>query len=951
MKSLSTLFTLAFSLLLLSCNIIFAQSDLPFIDGITRAQAYDAALKQSIINKKTKTGLETRSVAASYTAGFDATAFEGNIESNQCFEVYQISVSVVDAINQVGTFSNGIAGAGLGIDEGIILTTGDIAETFTDNDNVLVSIGTSDANAIADADLDQLDPGGQSTHNESILLLDFTVPPGLDGIRVPFQFSSDEYPEYVGTQFNDVFGFFISGPGISGVQNIALVPGTSTAIAVNSINGGAITNTNNATNYPAAGPVDLGNAQYFIDNTDGTNSGPIISEYDGYTTILYAEIAGLTPGETYQLKMGIADIADHYGDSAVFIGPMEGLYNGNAIVDCYCDIQDPNEDCDKDGIINSLDCDPEDAAINYSAGDVCTDSNGDTGLADANCICIANTSGTSSGSQGGLESNNRLSQKVAQRNYNRTVRPTEEDALKAQGKIPFKKNDNSQRSEGLDLSQLIPTNVWGAYIAESTPTDLLDITNAVEIISADYYLNDVRNAVVLAIESENGVYEHSKYICDRLDGASLLDISYTDIADYSFITYELETAGGLKEYAISFSGYEYEGTLQLENHWSLDKYAEVSQFYNFQIWASSIEKTKSLVISILKNIEDQTVINGMLTGTIPGSFVKNGYYENGNLHLNILNKGLLPNLEFKGVYRETESGEDLEYTTQVATNSTIEEELILETGYLYDMGLSMVIDADHSDELFIADGTWGIDDQNPNSQINDFTITPQVYEYDDNTYGIERGINLNASVKDYQNIYRSITPKWQSIDLSAYETLSLVAGGTGQVQITLVDPNQTDWNMQLSYTITLTDDLINYDISLNQFNNYTDNTQLENINTLVVSIIGDNQSFTDKTLVLQDINFNNNLVSTSTYELDATTTINVYPNPVVRQLTISNNSIENNIVSIQIFNTTGKTIMVSNAANYNQQVQLDLSNTQNGIYFLEIVKEDGTKIIKKIIKQ
>jgi len=225
------------------------------IDFLTRAQASQQSIEnakvwKTLSNDQTENG-------ANYQAGFDEQLFESNLEANGCLEAQQISVNVIDVVNQVGTFTNGISGAGLSIDEGIVLTTGTVAETFTDNNAVLVSLGSSDANAIADPDFDTLDPGGQTTHNESLLIFEFTIPDGLNGLRVPFQFSSDEYPEYVGTQFNDVFGFFISGPGIVGTQNIALVPGTNNAIAVNSINSGSLGTDANVNNYPAQGDVFL----------------------------------------------------------------------------------------------------------------------------------------------------------------------------------------------------------------------------------------------------------------------------------------------------------------------------------------------------------------------------------------------------------------------------------------------------------------------------------------------------------------------------------------------------------------------------------------------------------------------------------------------------------------------------------------------------------------------
>ncbi|MBK6997630.1 MAG: choice-of-anchor L domain-containing protein [Lewinellaceae bacterium] len=66
--------------------------------------------------------------------------------------------------------------------------------------------------------------------------IEFDFTPTQSPLTFEYVFASEEYCEYVNTQFNDVFGFFISGPGISGTQNLAVVPSTNTPITINTIN-------------------------------------------------------------------------------------------------------------------------------------------------------------------------------------------------------------------------------------------------------------------------------------------------------------------------------------------------------------------------------------------------------------------------------------------------------------------------------------------------------------------------------------------------------------------------------------------------------------------------------------------------------------------------------------------------------------------------------------------
>jgi hypothetical protein len=49
-----------------------------------------------------------------------------------------------------------------------------------------------------------------------------------------FAFASTEYPDYVNSEYNDAFAFLLNG------QNIALVPGTTDPVAINTVNVGEL---------------------------------------------------------------------------------------------------------------------------------------------------------------------------------------------------------------------------------------------------------------------------------------------------------------------------------------------------------------------------------------------------------------------------------------------------------------------------------------------------------------------------------------------------------------------------------------------------------------------------------------------------------------------------------------------------------------------------------------
>lgn len=184
----------------------------------------------------------------------------------------------------------------VGIPNGILLTSGSVGNAVGPNNSPSQS---SSLGMPGDPDLDMI-PGVLGTNDACVLEFDFTAT--SDTIRFNYSFGSEEYLEYVGS-FNDVFAFYISGPGIAGTDNMALIPGTATTVSINNVN-------------------DAVNSEYY--NINGTgfnapfNSDDYYIQYDGFTTVLEAKHA-VFPCETYHLKMAIADDLDDALDSGVFI--------------------------------------------------------------------------------------------------------------------------------------------------------------------------------------------------------------------------------------------------------------------------------------------------------------------------------------------------------------------------------------------------------------------------------------------------------------------------------------------------------------------------------------------------------------------------------------------------------------------------------------------------------
>jgi len=213
--------------------------------------------------------------------------------------------TILDVNNQLGFYTTGTTPTNLGLTSGLIMTNGSATGAIGPN-NAGGNTTTSNFPKNGDADLSLITT--LSINNICILEFDF-VPLGPE-IKFDYVFASEEYPDYVNSTFNDVFGFFLSGPGISGpysngAKNIALLPNTTTPISINNVNCG----------YASGCPTVLPgapNCGYYVNNCGGASI-----QYDGMTTVLTAK-SEVQCGQTYHIKLALADVGDSAFDSAVF---------------------------------------------------------------------------------------------------------------------------------------------------------------------------------------------------------------------------------------------------------------------------------------------------------------------------------------------------------------------------------------------------------------------------------------------------------------------------------------------------------------------------------------------------------------------------------------------------------------------------------------------------------
>lgn len=233
---------------------------------------------------------------------------------------------------QVGTFqANGFGG--LSMDNGIILTTGNVSVAAGPNNS------TSKSQAVNSPYQDpeivsrgyNLNGSGYGS-GSACATIDFDFVCLSNGVSFTYCFGSEEYNEYVFSDFNDVFMFLLTGPdpatGEVVTRNIAMIPGSvdslhpdGVAVAINSVNSGTA---GTYGSYPCTNCYnqysgyynnnDTLNDSYSYFYTD-TNHG---IQYDGYTTKLMAA-GDILPCTQYHMHITVCNVYDNNFDSGVFL--------------------------------------------------------------------------------------------------------------------------------------------------------------------------------------------------------------------------------------------------------------------------------------------------------------------------------------------------------------------------------------------------------------------------------------------------------------------------------------------------------------------------------------------------------------------------------------------------------------------------------------------------------
>jgi hypothetical protein len=592
---------------------------------------------------------------------------------------------------------------------------------------------------------------------------------------------------------------------------------------------------------------------------------------------------------------------------------------------------------------NSCDNDFNDAVFYVTA-------NPYTAIDRVNLADVSTAAVVTSGNNGGLESTGDLAALIAKRNFKRIKTNAVANEKSKQ------KSFSSAAKTASTLGSLLPTT--GMYGTETTyvssPTDLIGITNAQEVYSVDYYENDKRVAAVLATVTTGGIYGHSKAICDRLNNSTLEDVRQITLNGYEIIMAKIKRENGNLEYALNFSIQNLGSENTLHSYWNIDQYP-TGNYNNFQVWGSTMGQVCSITKYIISQYKSKgTLLQGNTTTKIPSIFVKKGYYKNGQLHLKIINKSKASSVNFRGNQKATELGTIVKNTQEIALTTAYEQDIVVETGGLFDIGFSIQENnATIYDALYLADGPWGLDYVKSEVSIANYEISNSQIAMANNEYAIERNAKVAGTVYGTMNLFRNILPGELALDATDFSTVGFTIQNSLPVEVVLVTENMGDWNDRLRIQLPGNATAQEISMALTDFKNSNGQTYKDQkIKGFVFSTTGNYVTFQPFAIEISNLKLANSRTLSIVQNATATAATKMYnyPNPCSGATTVVLPTTTETAI-VKIVDLTGRILSdktYTDVASSNE-IAVGLENINRGIYILMVTTKENESFQTRLI--
>ena len=563
--------------------------------------------------------------------------------------------------------------------------------------------------------------------------------------------------------------------------------------------------------------------------------------------------------------------------------------------------------------------------------------------------------GVSSGGTGGLESKS-LGAAIGTRNFN-LYREGKNGAVQYNvSELIATPKKGSYGTMGVSgsansLATIMPYQVstsYTQYDKSAAVTDLESITNAIDIRTVDFTLNNATKAVAFATKTVGAVYSHTKPICDRLKGAQLLNVENVQIQNIPFVRYTILQPNGETEYAISFSAGQKAGrsSYSIQSKWLMADYASEDTMVNYQLWAASPVDVTTMVKEILSRLNaNKSVVDLNSANDMPKAYVSAANRKGTNLYLTVNNKTSATTGYFQLKQRNTENNTiGTNVVVPFTINANAKTTVSIPVADTYDADITMVLNNSTADMLYMADGIWGTSADNSTSvaQFNVANNSTRVIGADE--YALLRDVKVNVTTPSYVSIYKYLRGGASAVNLTGYKSFKFTASTNTEglnMKITITKESVSNWKSQYTYYITGLQDGQTYQIGTSDFKS-SDNTLPTTIDLSdVTSVVYNIENPTGQT-----ISFNAGIASAAFSKVDIAyertlqaKTVGISPNPNNGAFNVSFASPSVTQLQLTVIDNTGRLIISTpvNTIVGQNKASINLSQgLKKGVYYVSL---------------
>jgi hypothetical protein len=270
----------------------------------------------------------------------------------------------------------------------------------------------------------------------------------------------------------------------------------------------------------------------------------------------------------------------------------------------------------------------------------------------------------------------------------------------------------------------------------------------------------------------------------------------------------------------------------------------------------------------------------------------------------------------------------------------------------FDLGLHLEDAQGLGDDVYFADGQWGLDDSHPATFVTDFHVRPQEIA-STSGFPLKRAVSLQGYFEDYVSVYRALHPRFKATDLSDFNNMTFTTSGAGTLEITLVKESILDWGAQYRASVLLSEVPTTYELPFAQFKSvgFSQDFDPQDVVMVVFTLRSPDGTQQNLQFDLGNLSFENKLIQQ--YHEFEMQDLRSYPNPFSGFLEIQFSNIYeeayeilvSNIQGQVIFHKEGRTIAGINEA------RIETSDYAEGIYVVQVRMLKGGLRVGKVYCQ